>query len=119
MRWAAIRAFLDIMGLAVKARSKGAGLLPRPLERAMEPAMGTVNDTLTSERRSAIEFPVYLPVVLRLGTCMHHGQALEILHISSPSKPHGIRAVSKAHNIYPSRIGRHRVNGKVVTARLL
>ena len=107
------------MGLAVKARSKGAGLLPRPLERAIKPTMGTVNAILTSERLSTTEVPVYLLVVLRLGTCMHHGQALEIMHTLSPSKPHGIRAVSKAHNIYLSRIGRHSVSGKVVVARPL
>ena len=85
----------------------------------MEPAMGTVNAILTSEGFSATEVPVYLLVVLRLGTCMHHGQALEILHNFSPSKPHGIRAVSKAPNIYLSRIGRHSVSGKVVVARPL
>ena len=87
VRWAAIRAFLGIMSLAVKALSKGAGLLPRPLERAIEPAMGTVNAILPFKRLSRTEVSVYLLVVLRLGTCMHHGQALDILHISSPSKP--------------------------------
>ena len=54
MRWAAIRAFLGIMGLAVKGRCKGAGLLPRPLKRAMEPAMGTVDAMLSFKRVSTL-----------------------------------------------------------------
>lgn len=58
--------------------------------------MGTVDAILPCQAILDGDGSVYLLVVPRLETCMHHDQALEMLYNFSPSKPRGIRAVPRS-----------------------